>query len=301
MTPWEEKAVVFDIEKFAVHDGPGIRTVIFLKGCPLHCLWCHNPESQSFRPELLFHSGKCTLCGKCVSLCPEHAHTIEKGEHRFDRTKCRLCGLCAENCPGESLNMAGREMSVNEVMEQVLKDLVFYRNSGGGITLSGGEPLARFEFSLSLLRAAKEAGIHTAVETGGFAPWEHIERLLPFVDLWLWDVKASREKHERLTGVPADPIRENLKKLDQASSPVFLRCPLVPNVNDFEEDLSEIAKLANECAHVQEIDLEPYHPLGEGKSRALGRSVFHAPFASDADKKRWKEFLSARTKVPIHI
>ena len=151
------------------------------------------------------------------------------------------------------------------------------------------------------LKAAKEAGIHTAVETSGFAPWEHIERLLPFVDLWLWDVKASREKHERLTGVPADPIRENLKKLDQASSPVFLRCPLVPNVNDFEEDLNEIAALANGCAHVQEIDLEPYHPLGEGKSRALGRKVFHAPFASEADKKRWKEFLSARTKVPVHI
>ena len=295
-------AFVFDIEKFAVHDGPGIRTVVFIKGCPLHCLWCHNPESQSFEPELLFHTDKCTSCGKCAKVCPEHCHIVSDGKHTFDRAKCHHCGLCAEHCPAEALDMAGRKMSVDEVMTEIMKDEVFYRNSGGGITLSGGEPLANFEFSYELLKAAKEASIHTAVETSGFAPWDRIRELLPLVDLWLWDVKAVPEKHEKLTGVPAEPILENLKKLDAAGASIILRCPLVPGVNDEDAALHHIAALANALGHVQQIDLEPYHPLGEGKSSNLGRKdVFHAPFASEADKKRWIETLSSLTQVPLHM
>ena len=297
-----EAAFVFDIEKFAVHDGPGIRTVVFLKGCPLHCLWCHNPESQSFEPELLFRPEKCTLCGKCVSVCPEQCHSISDGRHRFDRAKCRHCGACTEHCPAEALEQAGREMNVDEVMKEVRKDRVFYQNSGGGITLSGGEPLAHFEFTKALLKAAKDAGIHTAVETGGFAPRERIRDLIPLVDLWLWDVKTVPEKHEELTGVPAGPILENLKLLDAAGASVILRCPLVPGVNDTDAELAHIAGLANAYPHVQRIDLEPYHPLGEGKSRALGRAnVFHSDFASDADKKRWRETIASLTRTPVRM
>ncbi len=296
------EAIVFDIEKFAVHDGPGIRTVVFIKGCPLHCLWCHNPESQSFEPELLFDSGKCTICGKCAAVCPQHCHTVADGKHLIDRAACFHCGICAESCPAEALKAVGRKMSVSEVMTEVEKDRVFYQNSGGGITLSGGEPLALFAFTSSLLKAAKASGIHTAVETSGFAPWERIDELLPLVDLWLWDVKAVPEKHEELTGVPAQPILDNLKKLDQAGASVILRCPLVPGINDEDAALHHIAGLANTHKNVQRIDLEPYHPMGEGKSRNLGRSdVFHAPFASETDKKRWMELISSRTAVPVHI
>ena len=295
-------AIVFDIEKFAVHDGPGIRTVIFIKGCPLHCRWCHNPESQSFGPELLFDPGKCTMCGKCVSVCPQHCHDIADGKHSFNRTDCVHCGKCTEFCPAEALKAVGRKMSVSEVMTEVEKDRVFYQNSGGGITLSGGEPLAHFDFSSALLKAAQNAGLHTAVETCGFAPWERINELLPLVDLWLWDVKAVPEKHEDLTGVPAEPILENLKKLDQSGASIILRCPLVPGINDEDAALHHIADLANGLKNVQRIDLEPYHPMGEGKSRDLGREdVFHAPFASEADKKRWCGKIAALTRIPFHI
>ena len=296
------EAIVFDIEKFAVHDGPGIRTVVFIKGCPLHCLWCHNPESQSFEPELLFDPGKCSRCGKCVSVCPRNCHDLTDGKHSFNRTACIHCGICADTCPAEALKAVGWKMSVDEVMAEVEKDRVFYRNSGGGITLSGGEPLAHFAFSSALLKAAKESGIHTAVETSGFAPWERISELLPLVDLWLWDVKAFPEKHEELTGVPAQPILDNLKKLDQTGAAIVLRCPLVPGGNDEDAALHHIAGLANGLGNVQRIDLEPYHPMGEGKSRNLGRNdIFHAPFASEDDKKRWQEVIFSRTGVPIHI
>ena len=298
----EASAVIFDIEKFAVHDGPGIRSVVFLKGCPLRCLWCHNPESQSPKPELLFDAAKCTRCGKCAAVCPHHCHTATPERRSFDRNGCVACGRCAETCPAEALKTVGRSMTVSEVMEDVLKDRVFYRNSGGGITLSGGEPLAHPAFSAALLQAAKAAGLHTAVETCGFAPWERIDALRPFTDLWLWDVKAVPEKHERLTGVPAAPILENLRNLDRRGAATVLRCPLVPGVNDEEAALHHIAALADGLRHLREIDLEPYHPLGEGKSRNLGRSeIFHADFASEADKTRWRETLEARVRVPVRL
>jgi len=298
----DEKTLIFDIEKFAVHDGPGIRTVVFMKGCPLHCLWCHNPESQSFKPELLFYSGKCTRCGNCAAACPQACHTVSEAGHVFGRGKCVGCGRCAESCPADALKLCGRQMSVDEVMAEVLKDQVFYRNSGGGITLSGGEPLAHFAFASALLKAAKAAGIHTAVETSGFAPWERILELLELVDLWLWDVKASPEKHEKLTGVPWEPILANLEKLAGSGAAIMLRCPLVPGINDEDAQLIRIAELADRLGCVQRIDLEPYHPLGEGKNLALGRNdAFHSAFASEAGKKRWRETVAAHTAVPVHI
>lgn len=298
----DEKTLIFDIEKFAVHDGPGIRTVIFMKGCPLRCLWCHNPESQSFEPELLFNTEKCVLCGNCEKNCPEICHFVNEKEHFFDRKKCSGCGVCEERCSAEALQLCGRKMSVKEVMETVLKDQIFYQNSGGGITLSGGEPLAHFSFSYTLLKAAKEAGLHTAVETCGFAPWERIRALLPLVDLWLWDVKATPEKHEQLTGVPAQLILENLRKLDQSETEIILRCPLVPGVNDDDSSLEHIASLANQLSNVRQIDLEPYHPMGEGKSRNLGReNIFHSEFSSEQEKARWKKFIQSRTNIAVHI
>lgn len=297
----EEKTLIFDIGKFALHDGPGIRTVVFMKGCPLHCLWCHNPESQSFSAEVLFNAEKCSRCGSCVPVCPQKCHTAEVNRRLFDRSKCRSCGRCADFCPEEALQLSGKEMSVSEVMAAVMKDESFYRTSGGGITLSGGEPLAHFDFTSALLKAAKKASLHTAVETCGFAPWEKIRTLLCVTDLWLWDVKAAPEKHEELTGVPWEPIGENLQKAAAAKAEIILRCPLVPGINDEDEHLRRIARMADELK-VLRIDLEPYHPLGEGKSRSLGKEkIFHAGFASDPAKKHWQEILSANGSTPVRI
>ena len=255
----EETTLVFDIEKFAVHDGPGIRTVVFLKGCPLRCLWCHNPESQSFGQE--------TMAG-------------------------------ANGGPPETV---GKAMSVGEVMASVRKDKAFYDNSGGGLTVSGGEPLAHFDFTRELLAAAKAEGIHTAVETSGFASRERVEALLPLVDLWLWDVKAPPAIHEKLVGVEAGPILGNLAIIASRGAAIVLRCPLVPGVNDSDEAIAHIARLAETTPGVRRIDLEPYHPMGEDKNRRLGRTgYFTAPFATDADKERWRAGVRARTAVPAN-
>ena len=254
------KTLVFDIEKFAVHDGPGIRTVVFLKGCPLRCLWCHNPESQSFERE--------TMAG------------VNGG-------------------PPETV---GKAMTVEEVMASVRKDKPFYDSSGGGLTISGGEPLAHFEFSRALLAAAKAESIHTAIETSGFAPRERVEALLPLVDLWLWDVKAAPARHKDLTGAEATPILDNLAFIAAHRAAIVLRCPLVPGVNDGDDALAHIAHLAETTSGVQRIDIEPYHPMGEGKGRRLGRAeVFSAPFASDADKARWLDVLRHQTSLPVHL
>ena len=256
----ERQTLVFDIEKFAVHDGPGIRTVVFLKGCPLRCIWCHNPESQSFELE--------TMTG------------VNGG-------------------PPETV---GKAMTVEEVMASVRKDKAFYESSGGGLTISGGEPLAHFEFTRALLAAARAEGINTAVETSGFAPRERIEALLPLVDLWLWDVKATPARYKDLTGADAAPIFDNLAFIAAHGAAIVLRCPLVPNVNDSDEALAHIAHLAETTPGVRRIDLEPYHPMGEGKSRRLGRAdTFTAPFASDADKARWLDGLRRLTTVELHL
>ena len=245
------KALVFDIEKFAVHDGPGIRTMVFLKGCPLRCIWCHNPESQSFEQE-------------------------------------RMASADGRSPP----EIVGRPMTVGEVMDQVRKDKSFYDNSGGGLTVSGGEPLAHFAFTRELLAAAKAEGIHTAVETSGFAPRERIEALLPLVDLWLWDVKAHPSRHKELIGVEASPILDNLAFIALHGAKIILRCPLVPGVNDSDEALRHIRRLSENTPGVIRVDTEPYHPMGEDKNRRLGRANwFHAAFATDADKARWNTML----------
>ena len=295
----EETAVVFDIEKFAVHDGPGIRTVVFIKGCPLRCVWCHNPESQSFEPELVFKSEKCMLCGRCAAVCPQKCHVFENSRHELRRDKCVRCGRCAEECPAEALKLAGRKLSVAEVMSEVLRDRAFYENSGGGLTLSGGEPLCRPAFTISLLETAKRNGLHTAVETCGFAPWETVAPLLPLVDLWLWDIKAAPHHHRELTDVDCAPILDNLRHLDAAGAATILRCPLVPGVNDTEADLAHIADVANSLKHVRRIDVEPYHPLGENKCVQLGREPgYRGEFASPEAVEKALAALGKLTSVP---
>lgn len=277
------KAIVFDIQKFSIHDGPGIRTTVFLKGCPLRCVWCHNPESWRPEPELLFTAARCTGCRRCAEVCPAggHAFTAE-GRHELDRAACVRCGKCVEQCPAEALELCGRSLTVEEVMTEVRKDRVFYENSGGGMTLSGGEPMMRPEFTFALLDAAKKEGIHTALESCGFAPREEFERILPVTDLFLFDIKTMDEaKHLRLTGRDNRLILSNLEFLSGAGAEIVLRCPLVPGLNDTPGELARIGELAERLSGVTGIDVEPYHPLGVSKAERLGQSpAYSAEFAS---------------------
>ncbi len=289
--------MIFDIKRFAINDGPGIRTAVFLKGCPLRCLWCHNPESQRREPELSFLPEKCIGCGYCVSACPNGC--FENGT--FDRSKCRSCGRCTEKCYAGARELIGRTASMQEVIEEVLKDRVFYENSGGGMTLSGGEPLFQPEFTAELLAAARKAGLHSCLDTCGFAPWDKLEPLLPNVDLFLYDLKESDpERHRQYTGVPLEPILENLARLDAAGGESILRCPVIPGLNDRDDHADGIARTANTLAHVREINLMPYHPLGESKLARLGRKPGLAgEFASQQQLEPFRARIAARCRVPV--
>lgn len=265
--------MIFDIKRFAVHDGPGIRTTVFLKGCPLRCLWCHNPEGISRRPQLVFTPQRCIGCGRCLDLCPQGVHRLVDGRHLIEWDRCLGCGACAEECYSEALRLAGREASVEKVMREVLSDRPFYETSGGGMTLSGGEPLAQHRFALALLQAAKEEGIHTALDTSGFAPWEHLEGLLPFTDLVLYDLKHMDDRrHRELTGVSNRRILENLRRLDEAGKRIWIRIPLVPGYNDEDSNYHALGRFLSDLKNAEQIQILKYHKLAESKYENIGRS-----------------------------
>lgn len=262
---------VFDIQHFSLNDGPGIRTTVFLKGCPLHCEWCHNPESYITDTQIMFYSKQCVNCRECAKVCPHNCHSFENDMHLFERTHCVSCGKCTLRCPTGSLKTVGKRISTEDVIKEVLEDKFFYESSEGGVTLSGGEPMFQPHFALDIAKTAKENGLHVCMETSGFCNSEHLEQILPFVDLFLFDYKATGdEQHQKYTGVSQMPILDNLYLIDRLGANIILRCPIIPDRNLNPEHVAGIIDVAGKLSHLLEIHLEPYHNIGISKRTSLG-------------------------------
>lgn len=263
------KGLIFNIQRYAVQDGPGIRTTIFMKGCPLRCKWCSNPESQEPYPEIMTHDVRCIACHKCLEVCPVGAVSFSGEGREIDRERCNLCLQCAEVCPSKAIEHVGDYLTVDEVLKEVLADRVFYRNSGGGMTISGGEPLLQWQFVAELCRRAKEEDICTAIDTCGYAPWDIMEKVLKYVDLVLFDVKhMDSAKHKDGTGVDNEVILSNAKKTASLVE-TWIRVPLIPNFNDSNHDIQSIAEFSSSL-HTRKVSILPYHELGSSKYAQLG-------------------------------
>ena len=278
------KAMIFDIQRNSFVDGPGIRTTVFFKGCNLRCKWCHNPESQSFEKQMMFYKDKCTGCGKCHEVCPNHLK------------KCDFCGKCELYCPAEARKICGREYTSDEVLAEVIKDKAFYDNSGGGVTFSGGECMLQLDFLCEILEKCKSAGIHTAVDTAGNVPWESFEKILPFTDLFLYDIKAfGAELHRKGTGVSNELILENLKNLSGRAD-IIVRIPVIGGYNDNDEEIRQIADFLKQIKIIK-AELLPYHAMGEHKYTALGRNTesFNVPNKNFMNRSR--QLLSHNHKI----
>ena len=262
---------VFDIKKFSLHDGPGIRTTVFLKGCPLVCPWCHNPESQSPDPEVFIRSERCLLCGRCIEVCPEDAISMDENGTVTDFSKCLHCGTCAYHCPADAREIVGTQMSVNELLEIIKRDRLFYDESGGGVTFSGGEPLAQSEFLIRLLKACAREEIHRAVDTTGLIEKSRLSQVAEETDLFLYDLKLiDPEDHRLHTGVDNQVILENLRWLSGQGFEMIVRIPVIPGVNDDESNVDALATFLLSLKNTPPINLLPFHQLAKSKHRKFG-------------------------------
>lgn len=282
MTGW-----VFDIKRYSIHDGPGIRTTVFLKGCGLRCLWCHNPESVAPGPELMHWPARCVRCHACLAACPRGAVSKDAdGAVAVDRARCDLCGKCAEACLYDAMQTVGREMSVDEVLAEVARDLVFYEQSGGGVTLSGGDPAIQADFAEAVLDACRGRGIRTAVDTAGAAPAGVLERLAAKADLVLYDLKVMDDaRHRELTGASNGPVLDNLKRLAAGRTEVWVRLPLVAGANDDDGNIRRTIDFLKGLGTVGRVGLLPYHPGGVEKARRIGRETQVRRFETPSEER----------------
>jgi len=288
----ETRGVIFNIQAYSIHDGPGIRTTVFIKGCPLRCAWCQNPESQRVNPQLFFNRDVCTGCGKCLPACPEGAIKITEGKSCTNRDVCKSSGKCIGACPEGARNIVGRFVTAGEVFKDVMKDKLFYDRSGGGVTLGGGEPTASPDFTHSVLRLCKKAGIHTALDTCGYVKWEIAKEVLPLVDLVLFDLKhMDSASHQEYTGVSNEIILENARRIcHELHIPLWARIPVIPGFNDSIANIRATGRfIAAELGTSIEVYLLPYHKLGEVKYYRLERSG-NPVFISPPDEKSMVKF-----------
>lgn len=263
-------ARIFEIKRFAVHDGDGIRTTVFFKGCPLKCVWCHNPEGIDFKPELAYYENKCINCGECISVCPNGAHIIENGIHNFNREKCRGCGKCAQVCLGNALMFYGETVTEDELLPKLLEDKEFYENSNGGVTLSGGECLMQSDFCARILKKLKDNGINTAVDTCGFVPQQAIDKVIPYTDVFLYDMKAYDEDiHIKCTGYSNKLILENIKYIDSCNKAIEVRIPYVPDYNS--DQIEKIAVFLKDLNNLTKVRILPYHNYAGSKYTSLAK------------------------------
>lgn len=265
------KGVIFNIQKFSLHDGPGIRTIVFFKGCHMSCLWCSNPESQEIAPQIMFNKNLCTKCGRCESVCENLAIDMNSS-YRIDKSKCIKCKKCIESCLNGALVLEGKELSVEEIIKELKKDSVHYRRSNGGITLSGGEALLQSDFAVELLKECKSYGWHTAIETAMHVNSEAVKKVIPYIDLAMIDIKSmNNEVHKKFTGVGNDIILENIKLSDELAKEIIIRVPIIEGFNADLESIREIVQFSKSLTKLKRIDLLPYHNYGETKYEASGK------------------------------
>lgn len=290
--------IVSDIISFSLNDGPGIRTTIFFKGCMMRCQWCHNPETHSMSPQTLYSAHLCVHCGRCAAICPHKLRNID-GTWRRDEEACTGCGACATECPADANQVNGRAMTAEEVCRLALRDRPFFRQRGG-VTFSGGEPLMQPQFLRECAEKLHGEGVSCALETSLYAPWQALESILPFVDLFLCDWKAaSPETHRKYTGVDNALIAENLCRLDAAGAKIVLRCPMIPGVNDTRDDFEAIAGLTRTLSHIIKVDILPYHDIGNDKRVKLGLSPQRFTVPDEKTRQMWLKALGAMCARPV--
>ncbi|WP_251860995.1 trans-4-hydroxy-L-proline dehydratase activase [Clostridium sp. Marseille-Q2269] len=264
-----KKSTIVNIQKFSVHDGPGIRTTVFFKGCPLNCWWCHNPETQRKEHEIMFFKERCTSCGVCAKRCPQKAIEIKDNIPMVDEEKCKFCGKCTDFCPSNAREYVGKDLTAKEIIKEVIKDEVFYEESGGGVTFSGGEPMLHADFINEILEACKMRGIHTTIDTSGYASWDKFDKIRYKVDLFLYDLKSmNNEIHKKYTGVENTLILNNLEMLSKYGHNIYLRIPIITGVNDDNENIDETIKFVSKLNLIQ-VNLLPYHKMGMDKYKRL--------------------------------
>lgn len=265
----EPEGIYTDIKTFAVHDGPGIRSTMFMKGCSLRCMWCHNPETIARQPELALIASRCVLCGKCAAVCSQHK--LENGSHYIERSACKVRGKCAEVCPAGALRIYGSKITVAEAFKRLTADRMFYDTSGGGVTLSGGEPLSQADFCAELLKKLHEHSIHTAMDTCGNAPWDSFGKVIPFTDLFLYDLKHMDSKaHRIITGSGNERILDNLKRLSKTGVSIEIRIPIIPDINDSEVAIVAMGEFLRGLSNIIRVKLLPYHSYAGSKYTSIG-------------------------------